>query len=356
MKSLALRLSEARQHQELVLREVAAATGIDQALIHKFEKGERLPSQSQVPVLARALKIDFAELQKLWLAEKVWQVVRYEPHAMPALQLAESRVEYLSSSKTFEVPEISTELTQMLETVDKLMQRWQARKPENPVQMAKLKEAFDIEYTFESNRIEGNTLTLQETHLVVNEGLTIGGKSMTEHLEAINHAEAVQFIDHLAAGREEVNRRSLLELHYLILKGIDRTNAGQFRTVPVRISGSKHEPPQPYLLEKLMEDYFIHYKQQKRLMHPVILAAEMHERLVSVHPFVDGNGRTSRLVMNLILLSNGYTIANLKGDSASRLAYYRALEKVQVDNAPEEFYALVAGAVEASLTEHLAMT
>jgi Fic family protein len=139
----------------------------------------------------------------------------------------------------------------------------------------------------------------------------------------------------------------------LILKGIDKDNAGRFRSVPVRISGSEHLPPQPFLLDKMMEEYFVHYNAQKKILHPVILAAEMHERLVSIHPFIDGNGRTSRLVMNLILLRNGLSIANLKGDVDSRLTYYRALEAVQVDNNPEPFYHLVADAVRDSLERHL---
>jgi Fic family protein len=104
-----------------------------------------------------------------------------------------------------------------------------------------------------------------------------------------------------------------------------------------------------------MEDYYIHYTRQKPVLHPVILAAEMHERLVSIHPFIDGNGRTSRLLMNFILLKNGYTIANLKGDYDSRMAYYKALESVQVDNNPEPFYHLILDKVKESLEEHLAM-
>jgi len=102
-----------------------------------------------------------------------------------------------------------------------------------------------------------------------------------------------------------------------------------------------------------MEDYFIHYSNHKSRLHPVILAAEMHERLVSIHPFIDGNGRTSRLIMNLLLLKSGYTVTSLKGDYESRMKYYGALEKVQVDNDPEPFYLLVMEAVEASLLSHL---
>jgi Fic family protein len=219
----------------------------------------------------------------------------------------------------------------------------------------KLKSYFNLENTFESNKIEGNTLTFQETHLVVNEGSTIGGQSMREHLEAINHSEAIDFIEDLVTGKEDFNKRTLLEIHRLILKSIDNENAGKYRTVPVRISGSRHEPPQPYLLDKMMEDYFIHYEHQKKRLHPVLLAAEMHERLVSIHPFIDGNGRTSRLVMNFILLKHGYTVTSLKGDLNSRMAYYKALEEVQVNNDATVFYDLIIQEVIGSLNAHLKM-
>jgi fido (protein-threonine AMPylation protein) len=355
MKTLFALLKNSRQNLGLKTKEVAANKGIDQALISKFENGSRLPTEEQLIALASVYRLGIKELRVFWLAEKVLSVIQYETTAAEVLMVAESRVEYLRSSKALEVPPLAPSLLGKLETIDGLRDEWQRKKPLNNTQLEKMRSFFNIEYTYESNRIEGNTLSLQETSLVVNEGLTISGKSMREHLEAVNHAEAVDFIIELAGNKEDLNKRTLMDLHALILKTIDRENAGRFRSVPVRISGSQHEPPQPFLLEKLMEEYFIHYRRQMGSMHPVILAAEMHERLVSIHPFIDGNGRTSRLVMNLILLRNGYTIANLKGDVNSRLAYYRALEKVQVDNEPEVFYGLVADAVEQSLKAHLAL-
>jgi Fic family protein len=216
-----------------------------------------------------------------------------------------------------------------------------------------MEEYFQTSYTFESNRIEGNTLTLQETHLVINEGITIGGKSMHEHLEAINHKEAIALLMDLVSNKTPFTAFRLKQLHQLILKGIDTKNAGVYRRLPVRISGSAHIPPEPYLVDKLMEDYFLFYESQKSIVHPALLAAEMHERLVSIHPFVDGNGRTARLVMNLILLQNGYTIANLKGNLADRMRYYQALEKVQINHENEDFYQLILEHAEISLTEHL---
>ncbi len=191
----------------------------------------------------------------------------------------------------------------------------------------RIREALKIEFLYESNRIEGNTLTLRETQMVIQEGITISGKSMREHLEAINHQEAILWVEDIVSRKVEFSASVLLQIHALVLHSIDRDNAGRYRRVPVMIAGSKHLPPQPYMLQGLMDDYFAFYQTQKDQLHPVMLAAEMHERLVNIHPFIDGNGRTSRLVMNLILLQHGYPLAIIGGDYESRMAYYNALEQ-----------------------------
>lgn len=206
----------------------------------------------------------------------------------------------------------------------------------------KVAKAFDLEYTYESNRIEGNTLTLQETALVVEKGLTIGGKSMLEHLEAINHTFALDYVKELVRDKIPFTKAILLDIHKLVLQGIDNHHAGSYRKVQVLISGAKHIPPQPYLLQKEMEGFFLWYEAEKNSIHPIILAAEMHERLVTIHPFIDGNGRTSRLLMNLILLQHGYPIAILKGDAENRSKYYEALEQAQTDGSKKHFFELVA--------------
>lgn len=212
-------------------------------------------------------------------------------------------------------------------------------------QSPKVANAFDIEYTFESNKIEGNTLTLQETALVIEKGLTVGGKTLNEHLEAINHTHAIDFIKSIAQRKEPITERLITEIHALILKGIDDKNAGTYRTIPVMISGAKHVPPQPYKVPQLMEGLINWYNENKDSLHPITLSAEMHERLVTIHPFIDGNGRTSRLLMNLILLRRGYPIAILKGDAESRLNYYNALEIAQTEGNKEPFINLIANNV-----------
>ncbi len=242
--------------------------------------------------------------------------------------------------------------TTILETITNLKDELnQYRNLENK----KIQEALAIEYTYESNRIEGNTLTLQETQLVIEKGLTISGKPLKEHLEAINHKEAIDYIKQLSQNKAALTEFDLKQIHAIVLKSIDRENAGVYRNLPVMISGSTYLPPQPYLVAKLMEDYFIFYSQHKDTLHTVILAAEMHERLVTIHPFIDGNGRTARLVMNLILLQQGYPIANIKGDSAVRINYYSALEKAQTQNDKTDFILLIAEVVKESLEKYLSI-
>jgi len=209
------------------------------------------------------------------------------------------------------------------------------------LQSDKVTKALDIEYTYESNRIEGNSLTLQETALVIEKGLTIGGKSLNEHLEAVNHQNAIEYIKDLAKQNETITERDLLQIHYLILQGINNEQAGKYRNLQVLISGAKHVPPQPYLVQKEIESLFLWYNDNKDKLHPVVLSAEMHERLVTIHPFIDGNGRTARLLTNLILLQNGFPIAILKGDIDSRLKYYSALETAQVEHNKESFINLI---------------
>ena len=216
-----------------------------------------------------------------------------------------------------------------------------------------IREALEIEFLYQSNRIEGNTLTLRETQLVVNEGITISGKSVREHLEAINHKEAILFIDDIVQNKIPLTEYVLKQIHALVLHSIDRDNAGVYRKLPVLISGSQHIPPQPYMLHSLMEDYLIFYTAHKNILHPVILSAEMHERLVTIHPFLDGNGRTSRLIMNLILLQHGFPLAIIGGDYDSRMAYYNALERVQTHNDKSKFIELIANYVKISLERYI---
>lgn len=327
-------LKKARLAKSLKTREVAEKIGIDQALISKFESGKRLPTKKQILQLAGLLDINANELLTQWMKERIVKEIGYSPLAVEALHLAENTIKYRTKEKV-----LDSDLKTILEKINTLKSKLDKARQFDSYRIA---EALELEYTYESNRIEGNTLTLKETDLVINEGLTIAGKSMREHLEALNHKEAIGYVKSLINEDSNIYERTLLNIQQLILKSIDSVNAGKYRNVQVMIKGSRHNPPQPFLVAKQMEDFFIWFEENKYSFHPVILAAEMHERLVTIHPFIDGNGRTSRLLMNLILLKHGYVIANIKGDAASKMNYYNALEKAQADGDNSDFLKLVA--------------
>lgn len=223
---------------------------------------------------------------------------------------------------------------------------------ENEVEM--LNDYFDIEYTYHSNKIEGNTLTKNETNLIINKGITVDKKSLNEHLEAINHKEAIDFIRELVEKNADFSNYDLLNIHFLVLKSIRPKDAGKYRTKDVEITGSLHTPPPNFKLIDLMEGYFKFYEENKNSMHPVELSAEMHERLVTIHPFIDGNGRTSRLVMNLILLKNGYPITIIEGDNKKRLEYYDSLELSRdISDNKKTFKLLIANNVKSMMFKYL---
>ncbi len=218
-----------------------------------------------------------------------------------------------------------------------------------------LEEWFRIELTYTSNAIEGNTLSRAETALIVEKGLTIGGKSITEHLEATNYASALDFIkEQVKRKPSEIRERDILKIHEIILDRIDKENAGIYRRVPVRISGSAVVLPNPRKVQSLMDDFFSWIENETKL-HAVELAAEAHYRFVTIHPFVDGNGRIARLLMNMILMMRGYPPAIIRKND--RLVYIKSLEKPQLVNgeadSKNDYFKLIAAAVDRSLNIYL---
>ena len=217
-----------------------------------------------------------------------------------------------------DLPALYTQLSTLRACLDSF-------RPLDPAQAENLRTALDIEYTYNSNRIEGNSLTLRETAMIVNDGFTIAGKSMREHLEATNHQEAIAVIRELAEHQADLTPASVRRIHALIMHGIDR-DGGRYRTEGVFIKGSQHVPPNPLRVPELMSAMYDFYAANAASLHPVQLAAEIHEKLATIHPFTDGNGRTARLIMNLILLRAGYPITIISAEANQRQAYYDSLE------------------------------
>jgi len=240
------------------------------------------------------------------------------------------------------------------ETLTRKKQQLDGGRPLPPELVRNLDDWFTVELTYTSNAIEGNTLTRRETAVVIEKGLTVGGKSLKEHLEATNHAHALDLVRSLIKKKpSRLTANDVLAIHDIILKGLDDDNAGHYRSVPVRMSGSAVVMPNPCKVPDLMDNFQL-WLAGKHNVHPVAFAGEAHYRLVTIHPFVDGNGRTARLLMNLLLLMYGYPPAIIR--KRDRLAYIAALEKAQLGGSKEAYETIIARAVDRSLDIYLNAT
>jgi len=171
--------------------------------------------------------------------------------------------------------------------------------------VARLKKQMMIEYTYNSNAIEGNTLTLRETQLIIEEGMTVGGKSITETLEAKNHPEAIKFVERLVDAKSELTEEVILQLHKLIMSNITE-DAGHYRTTGVKITGATFMPPPSSQVKPRIDELLKWLRKNPDELTPIELAAVFHHRFVQIHPFSEGNGRTARLLMNALLMKDGY--------------------------------------------------
>jgi Fic family protein len=214
----------------------------------------------------------------------------------------------------------------LLRKVDILKRLIDARRPLSEVEAKQLQDFFRVETTYTSNAIEGNGLTLSETKVFLEDGLTVGGKAIKDYYEAEGHAEAYDYMYDLAIEGEsfELTEAVIRNLHQLFYRRIEPDKAGRYRDGQVFITGTAYVPPPPNMVPELMQDYIRVFERKRDSgMHPVLLAAFAHRRLVDIHPFIDGNGRTARLVMNLIVINSG--LIPLSIPPVRRLEYYNSL-------------------------------
>lgn len=220
---------------------------------------------------------------------------------------------------------IASRLAEKKNRLDKL-------RPLPPSAVKKLQERFRLEMTYNSNAIEGNSLTLKETFLVINEGITVKGKPLKDHLEAKDHYAALEYLYGLVEKNRQhaISERLIRSLHQIVVQETEKDQAGQYRSANVFIAGAKHLPPESFDVPKHMEQLLLWLKRSESKFSTIELAAIFHHKLVSIHPFFDGNGRTARLSMNLILMRNGYPLSIiLKND---RKKYYNVLAKADAGN------------------------
>jgi Fic family protein len=229
----------------------------------------------------------------------------------------------VDSRKTIEADNFVIDLPDMLHDVDEKLALLNSKRPLPAGVLRSLKSNELVDWTYNSNGIEGNTLTLKETRVVL-EGITIGGKSVQEHLEAINHRDAIIYLEELVNKKNMLTEQDIKNIHQLVLKKIDNDNAGRYRTENVIITGAAHRPPNHMVVHDLMEQLIPKLKVWEKKYHPLVLSALLHGEFVKIHPFVDGNGRTARLLMNFIALRHGYPALIIKKEQ--RIAYYDALD------------------------------
>lgn len=237
----------------------------------------------------------------------------------------------------------------ILSQIDRKKAELDKCRPLTEGEVERLNEEFIVEYTYNSNAIEGNTLTLRETDLVLR-GLTIAQKPLKDHMEAVGHKEAFDYISQLVKEKVPISESIIKQIHFLVLAD-KRDDRGVYRRVPVRIMGAQHEPVQPYLIEPKMEQLLIDFAESKE--HIITKLARFHIEFEGIHPFIDGNGRTGRLLVNLELMKAGYPPIDIK--FADRIAYYNAFDEYYVKHNLSAMEKLFAGYVNERLDTYLKM-
>jgi len=233
--------------------------------------------------------------------------------------------------------------------IDRLKSRLDSLRPLPLHTVRTLHEQQVLEWTYHTNAIEGNTLTLKETKVVL-EGITIGGKPLREHFEVINHKEAIDYVEAIVQNQEALSEWQIKSIHHLVLKNIDDRNAGQYRQENVVIAGAEHVPPDFIKVPEAMAVLMDWYGKSSNL-HPVECAARLHVDFVGIHPFVDGNGRTSRLLMNFELMRRGFLPVIIPVEH--RLSYYDALDTAHTRGNYNPFIELVASLEQSALKRYL---
>lgn len=239
----------------------------------------------------------------------------------------------------------------MFNKIDDLLRQLNRCRPLTQGEVERLRDEFLIEFTYNSNAIEGNTLTLQETALIINEGITIAGKPLKEHLEVIGHKDAYFYVEELVKGKSSLSEKVIKDIHSIVLMDKPQ-DKGIYRKVPVRIMGAVHEPPQPYLVPIQMEQLIAENDEMRNDLHLIEQIALFHLKFEGIHPFIDGNGRTGRLLMNLGLMKDGYPAINIK--FADRRRYYNCFTAYhQSGGNPEAMTQLIAEYVQDALEKYL---
>lgn len=231
------------------------------------------------------------------------------------------------------------DLKEKLLKINQLYEKLKSLRPLNETEVKRLRNEFIINNTYNSNAIEGNTLTLRETSLIISEGITVSQKPLKDHLEVIGHKDAFEYILDLANQEEILSEKIIKDIHSLVLIN-DNMNRGIYRKVPVTIAGSQKEPAKPHLIPSQMSDLILEYKESREEKHIVESVSDFHLKFETIHPFIDGNGRTGRLILNLELMKNGLLPVNIK--FADKMRYYDSFDNFYETNSSSHLSEMIA--------------
>lgn len=314
MKSL---LKNAREQKGLKTRELAQLAGIDQALISKFESGTRKPTKDQVTKLSQLLEIDYETLMVAWLKEKILYEIGDEEFALKALLLAEQEIQKNKKEIDSAILSSNQIILDEIETLKKQLQTF------NHFELRQISKTLELEFVFKSIHSNGNSLTSEETKSIINDGITISGKSMQEHIEAINFQEISAYIKDLSQKKTSLNEKEFLSIHNLIFKGIQSENAGKYKNDPIVL--------------REMNLLFNWYEMHKNNLNPIILASEIYLKILNINPFEKGNLQIANIIMNWILLQNNYVYAIAQTDKNNESEYFSVLDEYQIRNDKSAF-------------------
>lgn len=312
-------LVDERKAQKLTQEVLAKRLAIQRSNLARFERGEQNPS------------LDFLIKVAVALGKEPDFILKSGEY-----KAFEKIPDNINGGKYMEP-------TALLKKIDEYKAVIDSRRPLAKEEVKELEDYFRIGLTYTSNALEGNTLTINETKIIIEDGITVGGKPLKDCYEATGHAKAYDFM--LSAARAEnliFSEEMILTLHRLFYSSLDTENAGKNRTYQVFITGTEYLPPTADEVPELMKEFVFELNDKNQTLHPVILAAFAHKRLVDIHPFTDGNGRTARLLMNLILVNKGYQIVSIP--PILRMEYISALQEAQKSNNPSDkaFFQLIA--------------
>lgn len=312
-------LRAARENKGIKTRELSKMVKVDQALISKFESGTRRPTKDQLLKLASTLDIELTPLLISWLKEKILHEISNEEFALEALKETQEELTMKLAEESKSINDLFEKDLQLIEELKIVAHQL------GVANNVKLQDNFIITYVFESNSLDGNSLSKIETELILNEGQSIAGKSMHEHLAVINHQEALRYTHKIAQSKELLTVAIIIEIHQLLFRGINPKEAGTFRTTVISIKDDLFSPSKPENIETDLESLLLWLNENKNDLHPVILASAFKIKFVSLQSFKQGTAKIARLLTNLILLQNDLTPIIYKSDSDSKKTYLSAL-------------------------------